>query len=399
MPLPRHGSSSLPHVVVPALARRTGRFLAVVLASALLIGCEDPFEPFQPDQGAPFSMFGYLDLKADTQWIRVMPIRQNLLLAPEPIDAVVTLEDLGSGRTITLNDSLFRFPGARLDGVASAYNFWTAEPLQPGASYSLRAVRSDGASTSARVVMPADFSFTYMNDRRIGPDYTLLHVRADHVLFVDVIYAMATLTGSPTEPVVLRERWTEPTGVPGTHGFGITASPLERPGLVDARRQEIRVAVGRPDWPFHPGLSDLEVALPGTMPSNVENGVGFVGGVATWTIPFHRCAVVVASPDRGQYCTIHFVAESASIAGRVIREPCGDPHAMADIRLSESYAGGGTVIRSWKTDWDGRYRFEGIEPGAELVLDLGPGTSPVPLPRSAPGERFIVSEISVPVGC
>jgi hypothetical protein len=72
---------------------------------------------------------------------------------------------------------------------------------------------------------------------------------------------------------------------------------------------------------------------------------------------------------------------------------------MADIRLSESYAGGGTVIRSWKTDWDGRYRFEGIEPGAELVLDLGPGTSPVPLPRSAPGERFIVSEISVPVGC
>ena len=95
---------------LPALARVARECLPMVVVTALAAGCEEPFEPFQESPDGAFSMFGYLNVKADTQWVRVMPVRQNLFLQPEPIDAVVTLEHLGTGRVVTLRDSLFSFP-------------------------------------------------------------------------------------------------------------------------------------------------------------------------------------------------------------------------------------------------------------------------------------------------
>lgn len=385
----------------PALAGISSRLVAAVLASTLATGCDHPFEPFQESEDAVFSIFGYLDLKADTQWVRVMPVRQDLFLDPEPIDAVVTLEHLGSGRTVTLNDSLFGFVDRRLDAVAYVHNFWTTERLQPGASYRLTAARSDGASTTALVVMPPELEISLLEDsegRRNGSVFGLLQVQAEHVLFVEMLHDMSTPTGGRAVSIATRDTWTFSTDVPGTHGIGIRADSLRHPDFEDVRRMEVRVAAGLPDWPYHAGLSDLTIRLPSTMPSNVENGVGFVGGVATWTVPFDGCDVLSARPDREDPCTTSFDAQSASVAGRVIREPCGDPHVLAHILLTAEFAGGGAVVRSWKTGWDGGYRFEGIEPNSDLVLEV-PGTPAVHLPRVAMGEHYTVGDISVSGGC
>jgi len=40
-------------------------------------GCEDTFEPYKSSD-RHFSIFGYLNAAADTQWIRVAPIRQSV---------------------------------------------------------------------------------------------------------------------------------------------------------------------------------------------------------------------------------------------------------------------------------------------------------------------------------
>lgn len=389
------------HAGCPALAGMSCRFAAAVLASALAGGCEHTFEPFQENEHAIFSMFGHLDLNADTQWVRVMPVRQNLILDPEPIDAVVTLEHLGSGHIVTLNDSLFRFVDQRLDGVAYAHNFWTTERLQPEASYRLTAARTDGASATALIVMPADFEVSALHflsdiDR---PGFALLEVRAEHVVFVEMVYTMSTASGGPATSIPIDEHWTFSTDAPGTHGIGVSGDTLQRPGLLDVRRLEIRLTVGRSDWPYHPELSDVAVTLPSTMPSNIENGLGFVGGVAVSKIPFDHCDVLAPRPDREQSCTILLNAESAAVEGRVIRTPCGEPHTLANVRLTERFAGGGAVARTWKTGWDGRYRFEGVEPAADLVLEVDPRTPAVELPRLAPGERYTVGDVPVPVGC
>jgi hypothetical protein len=371
-------------------------------------GCDDALEPFLESEDAIFSMFGYLDLNADTQWVRVMPVRRELFLGPEPIDAVVTLEHPGSGRIVTLNDSLFRFLDPRLDGEAYAHNFWTTEPLEPEASYRLVASRPDGVSTTAVVVMPPEPELTQLEDsngRRRGNVIALFEVRPERVLSAEVLYGMGVLAGPPpallpTSPVPVGDYVTFPTHDPGTIGIHIDVDTLlMREGLQDIVRREIRIAVARPDWPYHLGLSDLEVTVPNVAPSNVENGLGFVGGVATWRIPFDTCDTVEPRPDGRAPCVTLFNAQSASIAGRVVREPCGDPYLLEEIRLMVRFAGGGAVLRTWKTGWRGEYRFQGIEPDAELVLDLGPGSPAVQLPRLGAGERYTVPDLSVPGGC
>lgn len=133
------------------------RLAPVLLAATLAPACDVLFEPYAENTVGPFSVFGYLDLNADTQWVRVSPIRQNLLTDPAAIDAVVMLEHLGSGRVVTLRDSVFAFLDRRLDGAGYGHNFWTTEPLEPEATYRLAVVRSDGAATTATVEIPGGF--------------------------------------------------------------------------------------------------------------------------------------------------------------------------------------------------------------------------------------------------
>ena len=390
----------------PPVPVRSSGLVAAVLATAFAGGCDDTVQPLLEDESAIFSMVGYLDLRADTQWVRVMPVRETLFLGPEPIDAVVTLEHMGTGRIVTLNDSLFTFAGGPLDGVAHAHNFWTTEPLEAEATYRLSAVRSDGASSTALVAMPPDLEILFLEsggNHLRGPPLGRLQVRAERVLFVEILYAMARVSGDapdtrPGTTIPGGDHWTFTTSVPGTVGIGINTDTLIRPGLLDMERREVRIVTGRPDWPYHAGLSDLTITLPNTSPSNVENGLGFVGGVATWTIPFDACNPLETRPDGEGPCATLFDARSASIEGRAIREPCGDPHAWATVRLTETFAGGGSMIRTWKTGWRGEYRFEGIEPGSQLLLRVIP-EAPVELPPLAPGERYTVEDILVPAGC
>ena len=149
----------------------------------------------------PFSVFGYLDLAADTQWIRVTPIRQNIRPDSAAIDAVVTLEHAGSGRVVTLRDSLFRFADPDVAGSSAwVHNFWTTEPLEPEATYRLRVERSDGAATTAVVEMPAEPHLTLRFFENPEVPFRLplqLVVESEHFLYTDVAYTVfARLRGS-----------------------------------------------------------------------------------------------------------------------------------------------------------------------------------------------------------
>jgi len=70
--------------------------------------CDDPFLPLAESE-VQLSVFGYLDAAADTQWVRVMPIRPLALTSPDSFGIIVTLENLGSGQTVELRDSLFTY--------------------------------------------------------------------------------------------------------------------------------------------------------------------------------------------------------------------------------------------------------------------------------------------------
>lgn len=378
-----------------SLARATRGLAGALLATLLGAGCDHAFEPFTENRNGPFSMVGYLDLMADTQWVRVMPIRQNLLAGPEPIDAVVTLEHPASGRTVTLRDSLFEFTDPRLGGVAYAHLFWTTERLQPKERYRVRAARSDGAASTVLVDMPAELEFTLLNLQR---DTAWVEVKAEHVLFSETIHLLRSPAGDPGGSGGRRQRAATRSGQPGLYFLTVDGTPLSEPGLVDVGRPELRIVGVQPDWPYLSAPQNPKEALPDTMPSNVENGLGFVGGVASRTVPFHRCKELATRPEHKQPCAITYTRRSASIAGRVIRQPCGRPHALRGIRLTERFADGGAAQRSWKTGWKGEYHFEGIEAGAELFLEVDGGAS-MRLPTPVPGGHYAVPDMHVSVDC
>ncbi|MEX1181961.1 MAG: hypothetical protein WEF86_01915 [Gemmatimonadota bacterium] len=383
------------------------RWLAVLLGATLATGCDTAFEPFEENTIGPFSIFGYLDLTADTQWIRVTPIRQGLLTDPAPIDVVVTLEHLGTGRVVTLRDSVFTFADLQLDAVGYAHNFWTTERLEPEATYRLRALRSDGAATTALIEMPPELAVTLVF-WELFPDFPgtwlprQILVQADRLLYAEVVYTLWDPTlARGAAPIAVRQL----PGItgPATWGYALPGvGPLDRlnaPPFIDVYRREVRVAAAGSDWPYVPGLSATAVAIPGIIPTTVENGVGSVLGVATWSIPIPRCEMLEPRPD-GQPCTTLLDASSASIAGRVTGAPCTGSRQLPTIRLTERYADGGAVVWVWNTDWDGSWRFEGIEPDSDLLLEVvGDPAGAMSIPPLGPGEHYVALDVTLPIDC
>ena len=144
-----------------------GSCTAVVAALFLAACAEEPFEPIQQSD-FEFSIYGFLDASADTQWVRVTGLKTNVLPDSNVIDASVTLEHLGTGEVIPLRDSLFGF-GTSL----YAWNHWTIEPMEQGATYRITADRVDGGTSSAEATVPVD------------ADTIMIRIHADGRLFKD----------------------------------------------------------------------------------------------------------------------------------------------------------------------------------------------------------------------
>ena len=158
------------------------------------------------------------------------------------------------------------------------------------------------------------------------------------------------------------------------------------------------MATAGSDWPYDADLSDSDLSIPGLVPTTVENGVGQVRGVSTWRIPLVFCEILEPRPD-GQGCTMELHGPSATVVGTVVDDPCADPMHLPAVRLIQQFPGGGVVAWNWTADWDGSYRFIGIEPGAGLLLEFADAGTTIPIPSLEAGERYVPPEVVVPSTC
>lgn len=275
----------------------SGRAGPAIFASALLLvapfvtGCDPTFEPMEENDRHVFSLYGYLDASADTQWVRVTPVRESVAVIPDEIDATVTVEHLSSGETALMHDSLRRF-----FHDVHAYNFWTTMELHPEATYRLKMVTSDGKSSDATVTLPEDFPtprIRLADPDTDDPDIVLIE-GVERLADVQVLYHVRDASGN--ESVI---------SVPHAHdalhresaAYDVVIDPddvqdyFERyyPGgigeLVD---KEVFVASAGPDWQSFDSIDEIIATLPNAL-SNVENGVGFLAGVLSITIPYRSC--------------------------------------------------------------------------------------------------------------
>lgn len=129
--------------------RRAPLAALVFLGALLTSGCSDAFDPFVETEPA-FALFGFLDARQDTQFVRVQPITGQDATA---FTARVTSTALATGEQIAWRDSLVQLD----DGSTGTVYVGPFRP-EPGVTYRIEATPQEvpGAASVAVVTVPAE---------------------------------------------------------------------------------------------------------------------------------------------------------------------------------------------------------------------------------------------------
>ncbi len=248
-------------------------FLHVFLAGLIVLGgCETSFEPYA-EADRYFSVFGVLNVSDDRHWVRVEPLQDDRpFTADSTIDATATLTHVATGRQVALEKS--RMP--HRDGFQ--HNFIAEMDLRLGSSYRLVVHRSDGSASTATVTIPE--SRPVLSLSQGGLDATVESRTGDRLLFLTVVYY--TNEGAYSGQYGVRASRTE-AGYAASFDWkdDVCSDYVGGPALIVLHEVEAVAGVVDPSAPSYEGLPFEELFQPGVAPSNVENGYGYVAGVAS----------------------------------------------------------------------------------------------------------------------
>lgn len=266
-------------------------FFAVLLAGIFLYsGCEPAFSPIKED-GRDYSIFGFLNASADTQFVRIEQLRDNLFSdAPSDLKIKAKLTNTSTGQSVMMKDSLFHYYS---DG--KAHNYYTTFSIDPAETYRLEIIKEE-TKASTEVTVPDDFP----SPELIAED-ELRITGIDRLIGVKMIYSViAKCTNPPNrkicpeEPTINQYGFQHLSDTLHVENGTILASIKQGEDLKQIQTQyskqgfivdkiEVMVAAGSPSWPDFLSLDEETAAVPGTA-SNIEGGVGLLGGVVTDTI-------------------------------------------------------------------------------------------------------------------
>lgn len=293
MPLLESFVSSAPR---PLPVRSWGIFLVAVL---VVTGCDTSVEALVPSDEYHYSVFGVLNPVQDTQWVRVEPLAEPTSSgAPESIDAEVSLENLDTGQTWVLRDSLMEVFRDEFQ-----HNFWTTAPISPGTSYELTVRGAEGETTHAATTTPERPPAILVESAIQLPCSPVPEANRFEVT-IEEVEELAALRmvyyQSPFGPTEVFD-FDHYDDVEQTSG-GYAAFINYFEDLQSARRTRQRTcladsakvvaASGGPDWPEwarYRGAPLSQVARPDSF-SNVEGGHGLLAGVYpdTVAVPIER---------------------------------------------------------------------------------------------------------------
>lgn len=278
---------------------------ALVSLLVLFVGCDPSVDVLEPSEEYQYSLFGTLDVAADTQKIRVESFEDPISVGATPsFPGRVQLKNMETGAQVTLHDSLVTV-GADI----RAHNFWTTHPIQPSTEYRV-VVQVDGETvTSATTTTPdSSMSVRFGTGVRLPcvgqrNEFELSFEGAERVAAVQVTYPITLTQGSGADAHVYdstRVRYDhlhetrDPFTIPVDYGSDLVNLNDEDPttsrgtGCIPRDRffhdyVWVTVADGGADWPDWLGVPLNELARPDSF-SNVEGGHGYVGGIYSDTV-------------------------------------------------------------------------------------------------------------------
>ena len=273
------------------------KYLLLLFVSCLLVvlwgtGCENTFKPLEEGGEHNFTMYGALDLHADTQWVRVMPIGEQLIPSKlENSTEKVELIREKTGETIVLNDSMFVF-----GRDAIVWNYWTTEQLHPNEVYTIRAESQEGELSSATVNIPSPLPRPTVEvvDEHDG---IVRGISSSPLVTVDLELQVQLVSevGSVSPPREYRLSLLDQVrrDAKGEYFFNYSIDDLlfqelnMRSGYIVSNKTLVLIK-GSEDWPDLSDFSELETGIP-NVASNIENGTGYIAGIARREMPLKSC--------------------------------------------------------------------------------------------------------------
>lgn len=260
-----------------------GRVVLLVFALLAmgLVACDDAFDPISGEPASSFAVFGVLDTALDVQTVRVSPLRRQLAIDPEELQAEVVSVQLEAGRETV-------WQGEVLEAADGSLVLLFRAPLTLGPGETVRLdVRRVGAAE------PATRAFTQT------PARATLDLDAPRENFNRQIVQDVTLRGLPRPPTRLDlvYRFHEPGAPEDTLVVVLNFLDLQDRGRdtgttlnLQADRLTVLRRLGRD--PGDPQLvlldlglrielisEELDRPLSPEPPPNIENGFGRFGAV------------------------------------------------------------------------------------------------------------------------
>ncbi|MFB6097525.1 MAG: hypothetical protein ABEK84_00105 [Salinibacter sp.] len=119
-----------------------------MLGVAVWVGCDASLDPFGDERGF-YSVYGFLSPSGEPHYIRVQDLAEPLTRdSTRRLDVTVKLENLATGRTETLTDSVVRFNGTY------THNFRADQDIRLGTTYRLTVEGEGGRRTRAAATIP-----------------------------------------------------------------------------------------------------------------------------------------------------------------------------------------------------------------------------------------------------
>ncbi len=183
--------------------------LPVLLLVLLLGGCDDAFDPFveAPER---FALYGFLDARRDTQFVRVQPVADETR-EPRLGETTLTSTALGTGAVEVWQDSL-----VTLDDGARGLLFFAAFRPRPGEVYRIEVEGAAGAAERVEVAMPPEPPMMVHRPVQIGDVISqrlqlLSDLRPEDVRVVYTV-RLADDAGEPVDVIVQDEAELAVTG-------------------------------------------------------------------------------------------------------------------------------------------------------------------------------------------
>ena len=273
-------------------------FVCLLLLWVLLLGCNEDLR-LRDDFPQPFTLYGVLSPDLDTQSVRLYPLDDFPLLHPtESLDISFFSTDLTTGERLVWQDTLLIEPNGQHDLV-----FWAPFRAEFDHLYRVEAVRqNDGAMSSAEVKIPSPVSVSIveLDSPNINEVFIKVFIEGDNirVLKPELVY---TVKGSDSQfglgdvlsitrryhkaeqPFEMGWEFTfnmylDRYRVQGEYNVLLPAFLGIRCQVLDLRKLDLHLIVGNSDWDPPEGDLDPNLLSHQNALTNVENGLGFIGG-------------------------------------------------------------------------------------------------------------------------